>query len=283
MKRPISTITRDDAPEYLSLPVGRRILWGNLAIGLILVGVLIWIVHAFAVGQIAWSYVAQFLFVPSIIRGVGATLLMAVSAMALGMAGGLFLALGRLSSAWLPRIVSGLYVWLFRGVPVILQLLIWFNLALIFPHIMVPGIGTFRTVDLMTPFLSALLGLGLNQAAYIAEIFRSGFQSVDAGQYEAASAIGMTRLKAMKRIILPQAFRTVIPPLGNEFINMIKLTSLASIIQYPEVLHNAETIYYANTRVIELLIVAGFWYLLAVTVMSPLQHLLERHFAKGKR
>lgn len=169
------------------------------------------------------------------------------------------------------------------GVPVILQLLIWFNLALIFPHVLIPGVGTLRTVDIMTPFLSALLGLGLNQAAYIAEIFRAGFQSIDAGQYEAASAIGMTRFKAMKRIILPQAFRTVIPPLGNEFINMIKLTSLASVIQYPEVLHNAENIYYANTRVIELLIVAGFWCLLAVTILSPLQHLLERHFAKGKR
>lgn len=283
MSIPASFITKNDASHYLALPAGRRVAWGHLTSGIFLLLLLAWIIHAFAVGQIAWSYVGQFLFVPAILRGVSATLLMAVCAMGLGMFAGLFLALGRLSSSWLPRVVSGIYVWLFRGGPVILQLLIWFNLALIFPHIMIPGVGTMRTVDLMTPFLSALLGLGLNQAAYIAEIFRAGFQSVDIGQYEAASAIGMTRFKAMKRIILPQAFRTVIPPLGNEFINMIKLTSLASIIQYPEVLHNAENIYYANTRVIELLIVAGFWYLLAVTVMSPLQHLLERHFAKGKR
>ncbi|AQS89477.1 ABC transporter permease [Neoasaia chiangmaiensis] len=265
------------------MPKGRRTSWGHIATGVALVLVLAWIVHAFAVGQIAWAYVAQFLFVPSILRGVGATLLMAICAMAVGMAVGLVLALGRVSQPRLPRIVSGLYVWLFRGVPVILQLLIWFNLALIFPRIALPGMGTYRTVDLMTPFLSALLGLGLNQAAYIAEIFRAGFLSVDSGQYEAASAIGMTRLMAMRRIIVPQAFRTVIPPLGNEFISMIKLTSLASVIQYPEVLHNAETIYYANTRVIELLIVAGFWYLLAVTVLAPLQHLLERRFATGAR
>ncbi|MFT8417588.1 MAG: amino acid ABC transporter permease [Acetobacter sp.] len=276
-------ITTHDAAHYLALPPGHRVAWHQLISGVVIVLFLAWVVHAFATGQIAWSYVGQFLFVPAILRGVGATLLMAICAMALGMVVGLMLALGRLSPSRLPRIVSGLYVWLFRGVPVILQLLIWFNLALIFPHIIIPGLATFRTVDLMTPFLSALFGLGLNQAAYIAEIFRAGFQSLDAGQYEAASAIGMTRLMAIKRIILPQAFRNVIPPLGNEFINMIKLTSLASVIQYPEVLHNAENIYYANTRVIELLIVAGFWYLLAVTVLSPLQHLLERHFAKGKR
>lgn len=271
-----------ESSRILALPRGRHIAWTQIASGIVLLALCVWIIQAFAVGQIEWRYVGQFLFVPSILRGVGATLLMAICAMALGMVAGIVLALGRLSTAWLPRIVSGLYVWLFRGVPVILQLLIWFNLALIFPHVTLPGIGSYRTVDLMTPFLSALFGLGLNQAAYIAEIFRAGFQSVDRGQYEAASAIGMTRLTAMRRIIFPQAFRTVIPPLGNEFINMIKLTSLASLIQYPEVLHNAETIYYANTRVIELLIVAGFWYLAAVTVLSPLQHLLERRFSRGK-
>jgi len=112
-------------------------------------------------------------------------------------------------------------------------------------------------------------------------VVRAGLISVDAGQYEAAQSIGMTRLHSLKRIILPQAMRVVIPPLGNEFISMIKLTSLASVIQYAEVLHNAENIYYANSRVIELLIVAGLWYLLAVSVLTPLQMLLERRFARG--
>ncbi len=109
----------------------------------------------------------------------------------------------------------------------------------------------------MTPFLAALLGLGINQGAYTSEVMRAGMLSVDIGQYEAAQAIGMGRLRALRRIILPQAMRVVIPPLGNEFIGMVKATSLASVIQYPEVLHNAENIYYANSRVIELLIVAG--------------------------
>ena len=133
----------------------------------------------------------------------------------------------------------------------------------------------------MTPFLAALLGLGINQGAYTSEVMRAGMLSVDAGQYEAAAAIGMSRMKAMRRIILPQAMRVVIPPLGNEFIGMVKSTSLASVIQYPEVLHAAENIYYANSRVIELLIVAGLWYLLIVSILTPLQMLLERYFSRG--
>ena len=173
------------------------------------------------------------------------------------------------------------YAWLFRGTPVILQLLLWFNLALVFPVMGVPGLFEARTVDVMTPFAAALLGLGINQGAYTSEVVRAGLISVDMGQYEAAQSIGMTRLRSLKRIILPQAMRVILPPLGNEFIGMIKLTSLASVIQYSEVLHNAENIYYANSRVIELLIVAGLWYLVIVSFLTPLQVLLERRFARG--
>ncbi|GBQ87595.1 amino acid ABC transporter permease [Acetobacter nitrogenifigens DSM 23921 = NBRC 105050] len=271
----------EEAERLCALPVRRRPAWGHIVSATLIVVVCAWIVRAFALGQIEWRYVGAFLFAPSILRGLGATLLMSACAMALGLVVGLGLAVGRLSSSLVPRWFSIAYIWLFRGVPVILQLLVWFNLALIFPHVGLPGLGEVRTVDVMTPFLSALLGLGLNQAAYIGEILRGGLQSIDRGQYEAAEMIGMTRGVALRRIILPQAMRVVIPPLGNEFINMIKLTSLASMIQYPEILHNAENIYYANTRVMELLIVAGFWYLMAVTVLSPLQHLLERRVSRG--
>ena len=113
----------------------------------------------------------------------------------------------------------------------------------------------------MTPFVAALLGLGISQGAYTAEVVRAGLLSVDLGQYEAAQSIGMTRLKMLRRIVMPQAMRVIVPPVGNEFIGMVKLTSLASVIQYAEILHNAQNIYYANTRVIELLIVAAIWYL----------------------
>jgi polar amino acid transport system permease protein len=208
-------------------------------------------------------------------------MVMAVLAMALGIVLGVVVAIMRLSPNPVLKSVAAGYTWLFRGTPLILQLLLWFNIALVFPTIGIPGLWSARAVDVMTPFLSAFLGLGINQGAYTSEVMRAGMLSVDAGQYEAAQAIGMGRLHALRRIILPQAMRVVIPPLGNEFIGMVKATSLASVIQYPEVLHNAENIYYANSRVIELLIVAGFWYLFVVSILTPSQMLLERRFARG--
>jgi polar amino acid transport system permease protein len=138
-----------------------------------------------------------------------------------------------------------------------------------------------RTVDLMTPFLAALLGLGINQGAYTSEVVRAGLLSVDVGQYEAAKSIGMPRILALRRVILPQAMRVIIPPIGNEFVGMIKLTSLASVIQYAEMLHNAQNIYYANARVIELLIVAGIWYVVVVSVLSLAQARVESYYARG--
>jgi polar amino acid transport system permease protein len=239
------------------------------------------LVRAFACGQIEWSYVARFLTVPVILSGIVNTVVMAVLAMILGIVLGVVVAIMRLSPNPVLSIAAAGYTWLFRGTPLILQLLLWFNLALVFPTIGIPGLWSGRAVDIMTPFLAALLGLGINQGAYTSEVVRAGLMSVDTGQYEAAQAIGMGRMRALRRIILPQAMRVVIPPLANEFIGMVKSTSLASVIQYPEVLHNAENIYYANSRVIELLIVAGAWYLLVVSVLTPLQMLLERRFARG--
>jgi polar amino acid transport system permease protein len=165
----------------------------------------------------------------------------------------------------------------------LLQLLLWFNLALIFPTMGIPGLFEARTVDLITPFIATLLGLGINQGAYTAEVVRSGILSVDVGQTEAAKSIGMTGLTTLRRIVLPQAMRVIIPPVGNEVVSMVKLTSVASVIQYSEILRNAQTIYYANARVMELLIVAAIWYLAVVTVLSIGQHFLERHFSKAHR
>ncbi len=274
-------VVADGFSDLAGLPVARRLHWGRwLAVAAILV-VLGLIARAFAAGQIEWPYVARFLTVPVIVNGIVNTMVMAVLAMALGIALGVLIAIMRLSPNPVLRTVASGYTWLFRGTPLILQLLLWFNLALVFPTIGIPGIWSGRAVDIMTPFLAALLGLGINQGAYTSEVMRAGMLSVDTGQYEAAAAIGMSRMRAMRRIILPQAMRVVIPPLGNEFIGMVKSTSLASVIQYPEVLHAAENIYYANSRVIELLIVAGLWYLLIVSILTPLQMLLERHFSRG--
>jgi polar amino acid transport system permease protein len=268
-------------PDLSQMTVARPPHWMRWFTAAVIVAVLAAIGRAFANGQIEWSYVGRFLTAPVILEGIINTIAMAVLAMALGIGLGVVVAVMRLSPNPVLKSVAAGYTWLFRGTPLILQLLLWFNLALVFPTIGIPGLWSARAVDVMTPFLSALLGLGINQGAYTSEVMRAGMLSVDAGQYEAALAIGMGRLRALRRIILPQAMRVVIPPLSNEFIGMVKATSLASVIQYPEVLHNAENIYYANSRVIELLIVAGFWYLLVVSILTPLQMLLERRFARG--
>ncbi len=268
-------------PDLSGLSVARRLHWGRwLAAALILLA-LAALARAFADGQIEWAYVGRFLTVPAILDGIKSTVVMAVLAMALGIVLGVAVAVMRLSPNPVLAWAAAGYTWLFRGTPLILQLLLWFNLALVFPTVGIPGLWSGRAVDVMTPFLSALLGLGINQGAYTSEVVRAGMLSVDSGQHEAAQAIGMGRMQALRRIILPQAMRVVIPPLANEFIGMVKATSLASVIQYPEVLHNAENIYYANSRVIELLIVAGLWYLLVVSALTPLQMLLERRFARG--
>lgn len=254
--------------------------WGRwLAVAVILV-LLALLGRAFALGQIEWDYVGRFLTAPAILQGLVNTIWMSIAAMALGIALGVATAIMRMSPNPVLQGVAMGYTWLFRGTPVILQLLLWFNLALVFPRL---GFGdwSFRTVDVVTPALAALLGLGINQGAYTSEVVRGGMLSVDTGQYEAAKAIGMTRLRALRRIVFPQAMRVIIPPLGNEFIGMVKLTSLASVIQFAEILHNAQNIYYANSRVIELLIVAGIWYLVVVSVLTPAQMLLERRFSRG--
>jgi len=268
-------------PDLSTVRAAQPRHWGRWFAAAIIVVALAAIGRAFVYGQIEWSYVGRFLTVPVILQGIANTMIMAVLAMALGIALGVVVAVMRLSPNPVLKSVAAGYTWLFRGTPLILQLLLWFNLALVFPTIGIPGLWSGRAVDIMTPFLSALLGLGINQGAYTSEVMRAGILSVDAGQYEAAQAIGMSRLQALRRVIFPQAMRVVTPPLSNEFIGMVKATSLASVIQFPELLHSAENIYYANSRVIELLIVAGLWYLLVVSILTPVQMLIERRFSRG--
>lgn len=239
------------------------------------------IVRAFAVGQIEWDYVAEFLTVEAIMKGLVNTIVMAILAMLLGITLGVVFAVMRLSANPVLSMTAVGYIWFFRAVPALLQLLLWFNLALVFPTIGIPGLLSFKTVDVMTPFVAALLGLGIQQGAFTAEVVRAGLLSVDNGQYEAAQTLGMTRLKLLRRIIMPQAMRVIVPPIGNEFIGMVKLTSLASVIQFAEILHSAQNIYYANSRVIELLIVAAIWYLVVVTILSLIQGRIEAYYARG--
>ncbi len=267
-----------DLSTYKVVP--RRYYGRYVSAGLIVL-LLVGLAQAFAKGNIEWSFVSQFLTARSIMFGLLNTILMAVLAMGLGVFLGVVVAIMRMSQNPVLRYTAGGYVWLFRGTPLILQLLLWFNLALIFPTLSFPGLFEFKTVEVITPFVAALLGLGINQGAYTSEVVRAGLLSVDSGQYEAAKSIGMPRLQALRRIILPQAMRIIIPPVSNEFIGMVKMTSLASVIQYAELLHNAQNIYYANARVMELLIVAGIWYLAVVSVLTIGQSRLERRFGRG--
>ena len=220
-------------------------------------------------------------FLPALLEGAYLTITVSLLSFALATVIGLMVGLARISRLLPLRMLATPYVQFIRGTPLLLQLLLWFNLALVLPRLGIPGLFMFRTVDVMTPFVATLLGLGINQGAYTAEVVRGGILSVDPGQSEAAKTIGMTRLTTLRRIVLPQAMRVILPPIGNEVISMVKLTSIASVIQYAEILRNAQTIYFANARVIELLIVAAFWYLLVVSILTPSQMLLERRFARG--
>ncbi len=275
--------TRTALPSMANTPRVKLRHPSRWIVAAICIVLLAFIVRAFALGKIEWAFVGQFLAAPAIIAGFGNTLLMTVLAMGLGILLGLVAALMRLSANPVARAVAGGYIWFFRGTPVYLQLLLWFNLALIFPSIGIPGLWEARTVDVMTPFLAAWLGLGVCQGSYTAEVIRAGITSVDAGQVEAARAIGMTGPQVMFHVVLPQALRVIVPPIGNEVIGMLKHTSLAAVISYDEIMHTASMIYFVNNRVIELLIVCSIYYLATVTLLSIGQSWLERHLGRTAR
>jgi len=263
------------------LKISRPMPYRQAIASVVFFAFLVFIAHAFWVGAIEWHYVSDYLFSAPILKGVRGTIVMTICAMVIGILLGTMVAIMRMSTNPVLRWAATGYIWLFRGIPALLQLLLWFNLALIFPTISLFGFFPVNTVDVMTPFVAALLGLGIQQGAYTAEVVRSGILSVDRGQIEEAQSIGMTKLRAMLTIVLPQAMRVIVPPIGNETIGMVKLTSLASVIQYSEVLRTVGDVYYANSRVIELLIVAGIWYMVIVTILSVGQSYIEKYFSKG--
>ncbi|MBN9073470.1 MAG: amino acid ABC transporter permease [Rhizobiales bacterium] len=267
--------------DVARLPHIRPRHYGRITAVVAILVIGLFLIRAFAVGRIDWTTTWQYLVWPSIVWGLINTIWMSVACMVMGIVIGVSCAVARGSPNPVLRFTAIGYAWFFRGTPVILQLLIWFNLALVFPTLGVPGLWSVNTVDVITPAVATLLGLGLNEGAYTSEIMRAGMLSVDRGQYEASKSIGMSYTQSLRRIILPQAMRVVVPPLGNEFIALIKTTSLASIIGFSDVLRNAQDIYYDNAKVIELLMVAAFWYLIVVSVLSVGQAVVERRFGRG--
>jgi polar amino acid transport system permease protein len=238
--------------------------------------------------RFGWNIVGQYFFSSRILNGLVVTIELTATSMAIGIVLGVLLAVMRLSPNPLVSGASWVYIWLFRGTPVLVQILLWYNIAALYPRVSlgIPFGPTFAQVDantLITPFVAGMLALGLNEGAYMAEIVRAGIISVPEGQTHAAQSLGMTRLQTMRRIVLPQAMRVIVPPTGNETISMLKTTSLVSVIAlpHPELLYAAQLIYSVNYRTIQLLIVASLWYLIVTTVLTFGQFYLERHFARG--
>jgi polar amino acid transport system permease protein len=235
-----------------------------------------------------WDVVFAWLTAESIIRGLGVTLLLTVIAMTIGIVLGVILAVCRLSANPLLSATSSAYIWFFRGTPTLVQLIFFYNLSALMPRLSLgvpfgPEFLVFDTNSLITPMFAAILGLGLNEGAYMAEIVRGGLLSVDHGQREAGAAIGMTDRRIMRRIVLPQAMRFIVPPTGNQVISMVKATALVSVIALSDLLYTAQAIYNRTFETIPLLIVACVWYLIVTSVLYVVQSRIEWRYSRGER
>lgn len=233
------------------------------------------LVQLFAQSSIQWGEVLHYMTVPQILHGMQVTVLLTIATMVLGILIGIGFALMRVSEAPVLVWTSSAYIWLFRGIPLLVQIIFWFNLAIFVPRL---GVGPLSvpTNSVMTTFVAATIALSLHESAYMAEIIRGGIQAVDKGQVEAARALGISRQRTFRRIVLPQALRVVIPATGNQAIGMLKATSLVSVIGVHDLLTQAQMIYTKTYLIMELLITASIWYLVLTAILSGLQQLLEQ-------
>ncbi|MFC0674421.1 amino acid ABC transporter permease [Brachybacterium hainanense] len=234
-----------------------------------------------------WGVVGSWFFAESILRGLAETLKLTVAAGVVGFGLGLMLALMRLSSSTLVSGVAWTFSWVFRSTPLLVQLLLWYNLGYLYERVVlgIPFTGVTlvdaRTSDLMTPMLAAILGLGLHQAAYAAELIRGGILSVDQGQLEAASALGIPARDRSARIVLPQAMRAILPSAFNEVIGLVKGTSIVYVLAHAELFFTVQLIYGRTQEVLPMLLVATLWYVVITSALSIGQYYIERHYARG--
>jgi polar amino acid transport system permease protein len=234
-----------------------------------------------------WSIAGGYLFHPSILRGLGRTLILTVTIMALSIVIGGVVAIMRLSRSRILNGFASAYIWFFRGAPALIQLIFWFNLSLVVRELSLtlPFVGTVfsvKTNDFMTPFFSAVIALSLHEAGYMAEIIRAGINSVPSGQTEAAGSLGMSHRLILARITMPQAMRFIVPPTGNETINLLKMTSLVTYIAVDDLLYAAQSIYARTFETIPLLLVVAFWYLSVVTILSIAQLFIEQYYGRSE-
>lgn len=267
-----------------AVPVRRPGRWISGAVLLLAVAGL---AYALATNpRLEWTVIGEHLTARPIMRGLVTTLQLTVVAMAVGLVLGVLLAVMRISDNPVARGFAWAYIGLFRGTPLLVQVILWYNLSAIFPNVTLglPGGPDLLVVDvnvLITPYVAAILGLGLNEAAYMAEIVRSGITSISPGQRQAAAALGLSRRQTMTKIVLPQAMRVIVPPTGNETITMLKMTSIVSVIAMHELLYSAQAIYSQTYQTIPLLIVVSIWYLVVTSLLTVIQSALERRFSRG--
>ncbi|MDT7844349.1 amino acid ABC transporter permease [Streptomyces justiciae] len=273
-KAPAAPDIPEGADSLRIVPQRRRGQWIAAAAVLVLLGLAVNSVLRNDAFQ--WGVVADYFTSRSVLRGLWLTLWLTAVVMVLGFALGTLLAAARLSANPVLRAVSWGYVWLFRSIPILVQLLLWFNIGALYPQIL--GV---KTVDLLGPVTVAVIGLTLHEAAYAAEVVRGGILSVDRGQVEAAQALGLSRWRRWWRIVLPQAMRSIVPPAGNMLIGTLKGTSIVSVIAVQDLLYSVQLVYHRTYEVIPLLMVATVWYTVVTSVLSVGQYYVERYYARG--
>jgi polar amino acid transport system permease protein len=275
-----------EEPHDVATARGRSRPWRWVVGALLLLVAARLVVFLVSNPRFQWDVVAANLLGPSVLAGLGTTVLLAVCAMVIGAVVGGLLAAAQLSDFAPLRWAATAYIGVFRGIPPLVQLIFWFNLAYLLPRLSLeipfgPTLLSWDTNAVITPLSAAVIGLSLVESAYMAEIVRAGVLGVDQGQREAASAMGFTPVQTFFRIVLPQAMRVIIPPSGSQFISVLKGTALVSVIAMNDLLHAVQVIYNQTYEIVPMLIVACFWYLVVVTLLTIGQRRLERHFARG--
>ncbi|MFY1583624.1 amino acid ABC transporter permease [Micromonospora sp. WMMD734] len=281
----MSTPTAVVADSYADArPARRPLRWVTGVAGLVVL--LLALVSMAGNPAFEWDVVGRYLAADIVLDGLRVTLLLTAIALIGGFALGTVLAVMRMSGSRLLQAISWGYTWLFRSVPILVQLLFWYNISLVYPRLTVgvpfgPTILDLPTRGLINGFAAAVIGLTLHEAAHAAEIVRGGLLSVERSQTEAAQALGLSRPRTLWRIVLPQAMRAIVPPAANQAAALLKGTSVVSVIAGQDLLFSVQLIYNRNYLVIPLLLVATLWYLFFTTLLSVVQYLLERFFGRG--
>jgi polar amino acid transport system permease protein len=278
-------MTTQNPDDVVAVPLKHPWRWVSAVVLLVLGGGFVWSLYASP--NIVHATVIKYLFDPQVLGAAWLTVVLTIVSMTIGAILAIILAIMKLSHNPILKFIATLYIGFFRGTPLLLQVVFWGYLGLIYPKIIL-GIPftdivfhQWKTADLLPSVIAGILALSLNEAAYAAEIVRAGILSVDTGQGEAAKSLGMNSGYTLRRIVLPQAMRVIIPPMGNEFISMLKNTALLQVIAVMELYARTNQISAQNLAQVELLIVAGFWYLVMTTILSVPQNYLEKRYGKG--